>query len=113
MLIAAAYIISLAFLSRTQSFLTPADAFTACTTALWSKDAGCGLDGDSCLPFSNTTYDVRCPAQCSSVILANPRTIGDEQVVFKPLIVGGGDENQTYRGDSFVCAAAVHAFVLS
>ncbi|KAG6818053.1 hypothetical protein H0H87_009208 [Tephrocybe sp. NHM501043] len=36
----------------------------------------------------------------------NPRTVGGDQVAFVPLIVGGGDEQHTYRGDSFVCAAA-------
>ncbi|KAG6841943.1 hypothetical protein C0991_005123 [Blastosporella zonata] len=36
----------------------------------------------------------------------NPRTVGDEQAAFVPLIVGGGDEHNTYRGDTFICAAA-------
>jgi hypothetical protein len=30
-------------------------------------------------------------------------------VNFVPLIVGGGDTNFTYRGDSFLCAAAIQA----
>lgn len=61
------------------------------------------------MPFTNSTFDFRCPAQCSGVVLQNPRTVGDEQVDFVPLIVGGGDPNGTYRGDTFVCAAAVQA----
>ncbi|OBZ78556.1 hypothetical protein A0H81_00973 [Grifola frondosa] len=61
------------------------------------------------MPFDNSSFDFRCPAQCSSVVLQNPRTVGDEQVDFVPLIVGGGDVNSTYRGDSFVCAAALQA----
>ncbi|KAG6878644.1 hypothetical protein C0993_001167 [Termitomyces sp. T159_Od127] len=36
----------------------------------------------------------------------NPRTVGGEQIAFVPLIVGGGDPQHTYRGDSFICAAA-------
>ena len=36
-----------------------------------------------------------------------------EQVDFVPLIVGGGDTDGTYRGDSFVCAAALQAYVQS
>ena len=65
------------------------------------------------MPFSNATFDFRCPAQCASVVLQNPRTVGVEQVDFVPLIVGGGDSDGTYRGDSFVCAAALQAYVQS
>jgi hypothetical protein len=54
----------------------------------------------------------RCPAQCNTVILANPRAIGDEKMAFVPLIVGGGDPNRTYRGDTFICAAAIQSFVI-
>jgi hypothetical protein len=39
--------------------------------------------------------------------------VGDEQVAYETLIVGGGDPNMTYRGDSFICSAAVQAFVSS
>ena len=31
--------------------------------------------------------------------------------MYVPLVVGGGDEQKTYRSDSFICAAAVHAYV--
>lgn len=103
------YIIGFAFFSRTQSFLTPADSYIGCTSTYWAANAGCGLDGGDCGPFDNSTFSFRCPAQCSSVILQNPRTVGDEQVDFVPLIVGGGDDEGTYRGDTFICAAAVQA----
>lgn len=103
------YIIGFAFFARAQSFITPADSFIDCTSTYWSANNGCGLDGEDCMPFSNSTFDFRCPAQCSGVVLQNPRTVGDEQVDFVPLIVGGGDPNGTYRGDTFVCAAAVQA----
>ncbi|KAI5123553.1 hypothetical protein M0805_003372 [Coniferiporia weirii] len=105
----AAYIISLSFLTRAQYYLTRSDAWIGCTSTYWLANDGCGLDGQSCAPFDNSSLDFRCPAQCTSVVLANPRTIGDIQVDGVPLIVGGGDENQTYRGDSFICSAAVHA----
>ena len=108
-ILAIGYIISFAFFSRAQSFLTPADSFIDCTATYWTANNGCGLDGELCAPFDNSTFDFRCPAQCSSVILQNPRTVGGEQVDFVPLIVGGGDTNHTYRGDSFICAAAVQA----
>ncbi|GLB36014.1 putative LCCL domain containing protein [Lyophyllum shimeji] len=109
LVLGAAYVIGLAFFSRAQSFLTPASSFIGCTSAYWASNNNCGLNGALCEPFSNTTFDFRCPAQCNDVILQNPRTIGNEQVVFKPLIVGGGDAQQTYRGDSFICAAATQA----
>ncbi|KAI0271398.1 hypothetical protein BC834DRAFT_859294 [Gloeopeniophorella convolvens] len=113
LVLGAVYIVGLAFFSRTQSFLTPAESWISCTSAYWSANDGCGLDGDGCAPFTDSSFDFRCPAQCASITLHNPRTIGDEQVNFKPLIVGGGDANFTYRGDSFLCAAAVQAGLVS
>ncbi|EGO05176.1 hypothetical protein SERLA73DRAFT_43532 [Serpula lacrymans var. lacrymans S7.3] len=108
-----AYIIGFAFLTRAQWFLTPASSFVGCTSVYWVENAGCGLDGQSCAPFTNTSFDFRCPAQCSSVVLQNPRAVGNLEVDFVPLLVGGGDANQTYRGDSFICAAAVQAGMIS
>ncbi|KAG6862432.1 hypothetical protein C0995_011872 [Termitomyces sp. Mi166 len=106
LILGAAYIISFAFFSRAQSFLTPTSSYITCDSAYWLSNNGCGLDGESCGPFTNSTFDFRCPAQCDSLILQNPRTVGGEQVVFVPLVVGGGDAQHTYRGDSFICAAA-------
>lgn len=112
--LAVAYIIGFAFFARAQYFFTPADSFVGCTSTYWLAKDGCGLDGAGCGPFQdNSPFDFRCPAQCDNVILQNPRTVGDEQIAFVPLIVGGGDTNETYRGDSFICAAAIQAYVLS
>lgn len=108
-----AYIIGCAFLARSESFLTPPESYFGCTSTYWLANNQCGLNGQACGPFNYSTFDFRCPAQCDNVILQNPRTVGDERIAFKPLIVGGGDENRTYRGDSFVCAAAIQAYVLS
>ena len=105
----AIYIIGLSFFARTQSFLTPAESWIGCTASMWSAEDGCGLDGLACAPFTDSSFDFRCPSQCSSVELQNPKAIGNEQVDFAPLIVGGGDANFTYRGDSFLCAAAIQA----
>ncbi|KAI0304994.1 hypothetical protein BC826DRAFT_902599 [Russula brevipes] len=109
----AIYIIGLSFLVRAQSFLTPLESWVGCVSSYWNANAGCGLDGNACAPFTNTSFDFRCPAGCSSVDLQNPRLIGNEQVNFVPLIVGGGDANFTYRGDSFLCAAAIQAGYIS
>ena len=105
----AAYIISFAFFSRAQSFITPAQSFIGCTSTYWLANNGCGQDGQACGPFDSSSFDFRCPAQCENVILQNPRTVGNEQIAFKPLLVGGGDGNGTYRGDTFICAAAIQA----
>ncbi|TFL06797.1 hypothetical protein BDV98DRAFT_498161 [Pterulicium gracile] len=117
-IIVVAYIIGLAFLSKTQSFDTPADSFIGCTSSYWRRNDDCGLDGEGCggVPDNSTgpeTFDYRCPAQCDNVILQNFRTVGNEQVAFVPLVVGGGDAEETYRGDSFICAAAIQAGVIS
>ena len=105
-----AYIVALVLLTRSQFYLTPEDSFVTCTSTYWLANDACGLDGTDCIPSDGiNTFDFRCPAQCKDVILLNNRTVGDTQVFRVPLIVGGGDANKTYRGDSFICAAAVHA----
>lgn len=91
-----------------------------CQARYWNNGNGCGLNGDQCRPFANASLAFRCPADCHKSILQNPHAVGDQEVVFKPLIVGGPVEHQTkseeglvadaiYRGDSFICASAVHA----
>ncbi|SJX62677.1 uncharacterized protein SRS1_16574 [Sporisorium reilianum f. sp. reilianum] len=91
-------------------------AFLSCTSTYWLRNAECGLDGQACEPFYTAPGQVgqafRCPANCVDVTLLNPRAVGDQRVNYKPLVVGGGDANGTYRADSFVCAAAIHAGVI-
>jgi hypothetical protein len=48
----------------------------------------------------------------------NPRAIGNQSIVYRPLVVGGTQDNATddtlvYRGDSFICGAAIHAGILT
>ncbi|KZT72779.1 hypothetical protein DAEQUDRAFT_808764 [Daedalea quercina L-15889] len=112
-ILGAAYIIAFAFFARAQSFQTPSDSFIGCTATYWAANDGCGLNGESCEPFTDSTFDFRCPEACASVVLENPRTVGDVQVDYVPLIVGGGDANRTYRGDTFICAAAIQAGLIS
>ncbi|KAF8846244.1 hypothetical protein BDN67DRAFT_891173 [Paxillus ammoniavirescens] len=112
-ILVAVYIIAFAFLARAQWFLTPSSSFVDCTSVFWEQNAGCGLDGELCAPFANVSFDFRCPAQCSSVVLQNPRLVGNIEVDFVPLLVGGGDSQGTYRADSFICASAVQAGFIS
>ncbi|KAF5375135.1 hypothetical protein D9758_000419 [Tetrapyrgos nigripes] len=106
------YIIGFAFFARAQWFLTPPESFIGCTDVFWGANIACGLDGQQCT-FDIPSFDFRCPAQCSRTILQNPRTVGDQQANLVPLIVGGGDSEGTYRGDTFICAAAVQAGLIS
>lgn len=103
------YVIGLSLLVHPQFFLTPTESWIVCIASYWSTDDGCGLDGNVCAPFTNSSLDFRCPAQCSFVDLHNSSTVGNEQVDFAPLVVGGGDANLTYHGDSFLCVAAIQA----
>jgi len=113
-LLAAAYIIGIAFLSKAQSFSEVQGTPITCTGTLWRANNQCGLNGSLCLPLNtSSTIDFRCPPGCSGTILANPRTVGDQSIAYVPLIVGGGDADKTYRADSFVCAAAIHSGALS
>lgn len=107
-LVAAGYIVGLSLFTRAQWYQTPPDTLVGCIGTYWLANSKCGLNGRDCLPTEYGQYDFRCPAACD-VILQNPRTVGNEKQEYVPLIVGGGDVNGTYRGDSFICSAAVQA----
>jgi hypothetical protein len=91
-----------------------------CSARYWSEKNGCGINGDLCRPFANSTLAFRCPADCIATEILNPHAVGDQEVNYKPLVVGGPTDGQTrfedvlvnnafYRGDSFICASAIHA----
>ncbi len=81
-----------------------------CVDSFWRRKNACGTDGVDCQPFSNVSFTFRCPASCATVQLLNPRAIGPLEVTYQPLIVG---DPEAYRGDSWVCAAAIHAGIIS
>jgi hypothetical protein len=92
----------------------------SCAAQYWAEGNRCGLDGNQCRPFSNASLAFRCPADCHKIQVLNPHAVGDQQIIYKPLVVGGPTqqhtgfeqdlvENAIYRGDSFICASAVHA----
>lgn len=77
----------------------------------------CGLDGSECRPFNGSGFPFRCRANCESYHVLNPRAVGDKEVIYSPMVIGGpgtnGSDEPVYRGDSFVCAAAIHAGFIS
>ncbi|KAH8731730.1 hypothetical protein GQ44DRAFT_264368 [Phaeosphaeriaceae sp. PMI808] len=90
-----------------------------CEDRFWSDGNGCGLNGDLCRPFANVSIPFRCPATCRRVQLHNPHAVGDQQVNYQPLVIGGPAredanlEDTYYRADSFICGAAIHAGFIS
>jgi hypothetical protein len=79
-----------------------------CVDTLWRRKNECGLDGIDCRPFSNRSFAFRCPANCASVKILNPHLVGASEVNYRPLVIGAGP----YRGDSFLCASAIHAGIV-
>ncbi|KAH7628297.1 hypothetical protein B0T09DRAFT_346348 [Sordaria sp. MPI-SDFR-AT-0083] len=104
-----------------------------CISTLWGPGNECGVDGERCKPFGNVSFAFRCPADCRQVKVLNPRWVGGEEVVYRPWVIGGGEVSAdgsgtvtgtgtgtgadtgtgVYRGDSFICQAAMHAGVIS
>ncbi|KAB5550948.1 hypothetical protein GE09DRAFT_155815 [Coniochaeta sp. 2T2.1] len=89
-----------------------------CGNTYWVPGNSCGLDGSDCRPFNGSGFAFKCPGSCSSYSVLNPRAVGRQEVIYRPLIVGGpreegSDVNPVYRGDSFICGAAIHAGVIS
>lgn len=102
--------------SEIQGWGEPAEI--GCGATYWSKNNGCGINGVDCRPFDNSSFAFRCPANCASYRVLNPRAVGDQEIVYAPLIVGGPSDpsnelNPVYRGDSFICGSAVHSGVIS
>ncbi|KAK4163603.1 hypothetical protein QBC43DRAFT_319395 [Cladorrhinum sp. PSN259] len=89
-----------------------------CGSTYWVSGNGCGLNGIDCRPFDEGGFAFRCPANCAAYKVLNSHAVGDQEVVYKPLVVGGppasGDNETTvYRGDSFICGSAIHAGLIS
>lgn len=87
----------------------------SCGARYWNDGNGCGLNGDQCRPFANATLAFRCPADCHKTQVLNPHAVGDQEIVYRPLVIGGPTdeeaslESAVYRSDSFICQAAVHS----
>lgn len=90
----------------------------SCGDTYWSAGNGCGLDGNDCRPFNGSGFAFQCPASCDSYHVLNPRAVGDQEIIYRSLVIGGPSsdvhpELATYRGDSYICASAVHAGLYS
>jgi hypothetical protein len=99
-----------------KSFGTPAEI--GCGNTYWVPGNSCGLDGNDCRPFNGSGFAFKCPASCAGYQVLNPRAVGKQEVIYQPLIIGGpqqegSDADAIYRGDSFICGAAIHAGVIS
>ncbi|PFH61288.1 hypothetical protein XA68_17801 [Ophiocordyceps unilateralis] len=89
-----------------------------CGASYWGAGNYCGLDGSQCRPFTDSGFAFRCSSSCASYMVLNPRAVGDQEIIYSPLVIGGPSndvrpEQATYRGDSYICAAAIHAGIIS
>lgn len=89
------------------------------TTCGRSNATDCGVNGEACLPFEGQSFAFRCPSGCAAAILLEPYTVGEKEYNYRPLVIGGepaildGHTTGVYRGDSSVCASALHAGIIS
>ena len=89
-----------------------------CGSSFWNAENGCGLNGNNCRPFSSAHLAFRCPANCEETHLLEDRVVGNKTLIYTGLVVGGPkaddpDSTPIYRGDSFICQAAIHAGVVT
>ena len=89
-----------------------------CNTVYWQRSNECGIDGINCRPFNGTGFAFRCPANCAKNQVLNPRAVGAQEIVYRPLVIGGPPEpanglGAVYRADSFLCGSAIHAGIIS
>lgn len=124
-LVYALWLLSFSLALRRSSFAAQIPGYGSptrlgCSAKYWSDGNGCGINGDQCRPFANSSLAFRCPANCVRVLALDPHAVGDKELVYKPQVIGGPVDYQTgfsedivdnavYRGDSFICASAVHA----
>lgn len=88
-----------------------------CGNYFWGRGNQCDLNGNKCRPFKDGEFAFRCPANCASYQLHEPRAVGDQQTNYQPLVIGGPvndtDDHGAYRADSFICGSAIHAGIIS
>lgn len=117
------WILTFALVMRQGTFATEIEGWGApgdigCGNTYWVPGNQCGIDGNDCRPFNGTGFAFRCPANCADYQVLNYRAVGDQEVIYRPMVIGGppdrdSDAGAVYRGDSYICGAAVHAGVVS
>lgn len=89
----------------------------SCASRFWKVGHTCGVDGALCRPFDNFTAAFRCPANCGTIKALDTYYVGNEDVVYRNIVIGPAkghdDSDAVYRGDSFICGAALHAGLIS
>ena len=86
-----------------------------CGNTYWVPGNRCGLNGNDCRPFNGSGFAFRCPANCASVMVLNPRAVGAQEINYRPMVIGGPskkDATPIYRSDSFICGSAIHAGII-
>jgi hypothetical protein len=119
----AIWIVTFALVKRQETFATEIEGWgepvqIGCGVTYWGSGNSCGLNGADCRPFNGSGFPFRCAANCESYQVLNPRAVGDQEIIYQPFVIGGprqngSDDNAIYRGDSFICGAAIHAGVIS
>lgn len=116
------WILTFTLVKRQESSLTelkpwgkPQDI--GCGNYFWGRDNQCDLNGNRCRPFKGSEFAFRCPANCASYQLYEPRAVGDQQINYRPLVIGGPvdkkDKHGAYRADSYICGSGIHAGIIS
>jgi hypothetical protein len=118
----AIWIVTYALVKRQESFVgeiaewgVPQDI--GCGVTFWGAGNSCGLNGGDCRPFNGSGFAFRCAANCASYQVLNPRAVGPQEINYRSFVIGGPNDTSSgdavYRGDSFVCGAAIHAGLAS
>lgn len=114
------WILTFAFVLRQSTLATEIEQWgvpsnIGCTNTYWVAGNQCGLNGNDCRPFKDSGLAFRCPANCASTKILNPRAVGAQELNYVPLVIGGPTDNDTtavYRSDSFICGSAIHAGII-
>lgn len=69
------------------------------------------------MPFDRVSFPFSCPSGCASAQVFEPHTIGNQEIIYRTMVIGGPTEDDSnlsvYRGDSFICPAAIHSGIVS
>ncbi|WVW80655.1 hypothetical protein I302_102641 [Kwoniella bestiolae CBS 10118] len=101
-----------------QQYYTPnTPEIISCNAAPWDNWPPdiCGINGGNCKNDleSIDTKSFRCLGGCANSKLGNPRYVGSEKVDGRALVIGGGNDEGTYRADSWLCPSALHSSLIS